>query len=292
MSSIPVVAFLGPLGTYTHQATLERFEKVKGQVTFEACGSIKETYDRVKKGEARFGLLPWENSIQGQVKDTYDALQDENGFGKTVLVGGEYTFGIDHCLLVKKGVAMEEITRVMSHEQALGQCKDWLKRHVPKAELVKVASTAGAAKLISSREEAAICSRICVDLYGGLEVIAQGIQDEDNNKTRFMVVLTKNRSQGGEEDDDDRLKIGRSKGVAEGEFRALIRVTVSTKDDNNDNDNNPLMTKLHRILSSAARILRIDRRGNLYFFEIAAGNSSTLSETCAQIDGVLLGQWI
>lgn len=78
---------------------------------------IIETFERVKNGEARFGLLPWENSIQGQVKDTYEALQDDDGFGKRVFVGGEYTFGIDHCLLVKKGVAVEEIKRVMSHEQ-------------------------------------------------------------------------------------------------------------------------------------------------------------------------------
>lgn len=64
--------------------------------------------------------------------------------------------------------------------QALGQCQRWLKEHAPDAELIKVASTAGAAKMISSREEAAICSRICVDLYDGLAVIAEGLQDENS----------------------------------------------------------------------------------------------------------------
>ncbi|KAF8480649.1 Prephenate dehydratase-domain-containing protein [Gautieria morchelliformis] len=89
---------------------------------------------------------------------------------------------------------MEDVRRVMSHEQALGQCKGYLEQHVPGAALVRVASTAGAAQMLAASDsrctDAAVCSKICANIYEGLDVLAEGIQDENSNSTRFMVMAT------------------------------------------------------------------------------------------------------
>lgn len=122
------------------------------------------------------GVVPQENSTFGSVIETCNALRGSHpGF-----VRGEVLLKIDHCLLVRKGVKLDEIRKVMSHEQALGQCQEFLATHLPLATLEKSTSTAAAARALLDNppECAAICSQICATLFQGLEVLHQGIQGE------------------------------------------------------------------------------------------------------------------
>ncbi|ESK92214.1 prephenate dehydratase [Moniliophthora roreri MCA 2997] len=175
------VAFLGPLGTYSHQVAYEQF---KDLVEYREKGSISAVFESL--GEVDFGIIPQENTIFGPVVETYDALRHiQDGF-----ICGEATLEVQHCLVVREGVRLSEIECVMSHEQALGQCRGFIANNLPHAATRKMASTAAAAKalLSSPANHAAICSKICIKMFEGLEVLHEGIQDEHSNYTRFYII--------------------------------------------------------------------------------------------------------
>ncbi|KAL0577336.1 prephenate dehydratase [Marasmius crinis-equi] len=182
----PTVAFLGPLGTYSHQASYEQFHDT---VEFIEKGKIADVFDAL--GETDFGVIPQENTIFGPVVETYDALRGvESGF-----IRGEIALKVQHCLIVRKGVKISDIDCVMSHEQALGQCRGFLAKYLPGAATMKMTSTAAAAEVVantSGSTRAAICSKICLKMFQGLELLEEGIQDEKSNYTRFYV-MAKNR---------------------------------------------------------------------------------------------------
>lgn len=145
------------------------------------------------------GVVPQENTIFGNVVETYDILRQSRA-GERVFVVGEVTLQVQHCLLVREGVKLEQIDKVLSHEQvsqnkhdfqdltvdyqALGQCKGFLSKYLPSASLVKTPSTASAAKDVLSSSSspycAAICSKLCATLFTGLEVLHEGVQDENS----------------------------------------------------------------------------------------------------------------
>jgi len=186
---LPRVAFLGPCGTYTHQAAYNRFSSA---VAYEAKDSIAGACEALSP-KIPFAVVPKENSIFGIVVETYD-LQRSKDFGSKVFIRDEITLQVQHCLLVRKGVCLEDITRVLSHEQALGQCSQFLSERLPESKTVKTPSTAYAASLLLEDEyglnSAAICSRICVNLYEGLDMLYEGIQNEKSNFTNFWVLAT------------------------------------------------------------------------------------------------------
>nr|GAT61237.1 predicted protein [Mycena chlorophos] len=187
-----IVAFLGPLGTYSHQAAHERFGD---SVKYHECSTITGVFHAIASSSAHVGAIPQENSLFGSVTETYDALRRE--VAAPGFVVGETILSVQHCLLVPQGVEASQIRRIKSHEQALGQCAAFLAREFPGAVLEKVSSTAGAAETISrdsttTRDCAAICSRMCVDVFEGLEVLFESIQDAQNNFTRFYL-LSKSR---------------------------------------------------------------------------------------------------
>ncbi|EDR15630.1 uncharacterized protein LACBIDRAFT_300746 [Laccaria bicolor S238N-H82] len=176
------VAFLGPLGTYTHEAAYKRFAD---HAQYLERKTIADVFSSLSPS-VPLGVVPQENSTFGSVIETCNALRGSHpGF-----VRGEVLLKIDHCLLVRKGVKLDEIRKVMSHEQALGQCQEFLATHLPLATLEKSTSTAAAARALLDNppECAAICSQICATLFQGLEVLHQGIQGETMNFTRFYVV--------------------------------------------------------------------------------------------------------
>ncbi|KZV77038.1 PDT-domain-containing protein [Peniophora sp. CONT] len=184
---LPKLAFLGPIGTYSHQAAYERFGDA---VSYEARSTIADAFRSVDESFS-LALLPQENSIFGSVVETYDLLRDPS-LGHTVWIRGDVVLPVQHSLVVRSGTRLSDIRRVFSHEQALGQCVRFLDAHLPGVKKEAVPSTAGAAETLSKdedmRDAAAICSKFCTKLFPGLEALHEGIQNESHNFTRFYVL--------------------------------------------------------------------------------------------------------
>jgi len=183
------LAFLGPKGTYSHQAAYDRFGET---VRYVGKTAIADVYESVRSGECPIGLIPQENSIHGIVIEVYDILKLLD-FGKDVFVRGEVTINIHHCLITRKGVALEEVRRVLSHEQALGQCSQFIRNHLKDAVLVKTSSTVAAVEALLNEEHeglssAAIASSACERWFDGIQILQKGIQDETSNFTRFYIL--------------------------------------------------------------------------------------------------------
>ncbi|RDX52048.1 PDT-domain-containing protein [Lentinus brumalis] len=186
----PGLAFLGPPGSYSHQCAVERFED---SVWYAAQSAITDVFHAVS-AEVPFAVIPQENSTYGSVVDTYDSLRSPEA-GQSVFVRGELTLSVKHCLVVRSGVKLEDVQRVMSHEQALGQCSRFLSEHLPGVTRTKVPSTSAAASAVlccgegtDEPESAAICSAHCANLFDGLEILRHDIQDEASNTTRFYIL--------------------------------------------------------------------------------------------------------
>ena len=180
------IGFQGIAGAYSEQALLKHFGEGVESVGFE---SFDEVYDAVLSGAVEYGMVPVENTIAGTVVENVDLL-----LSKDVQIIAEAFLPIHHQLLVKSGVELGDVKRAISHPHALRQCKGFLKSHGIKAE--PVYDTAGAAKMLSEMEDgsdvAAIASSLCESKYG-LSVMGRDIETNDNNTTRFFVVVKNGR---------------------------------------------------------------------------------------------------
>ena len=173
------ISYLGPEATFTHQAAIERFGLSLHYVPEE---SIEDVFMDVEQDRADFGVVPIENSIEGVVHYTLDMFVNSS-----VKIVSEIYIDIKHNLL-SKAQSLEEIKAIYSHPNALGQCKGWLKKHLPNVPLFETVSTAKAAKIAErDRSAAAIASLAASEIYG-LNVLASGIEDKTNNTTRFLVI--------------------------------------------------------------------------------------------------------
>ena len=144
---------------------------------------FEDVFEAVNKGEAKFGIIPVENSTAGSVHESYDLIMKYRFY-----VVGAYDLKIEHCLCAKPDTKYEDITDVYSHPQALSQCKNFLKNF--NFTGINYTNTASAAKLVSDSEKdniAAICSVDAAKKYG-LNVIKRNIQNNNNNRTRFIVI--------------------------------------------------------------------------------------------------------
>jgi chorismate mutase / prephenate dehydratase len=172
------VAFLGPAYTYSHLATLHRFSHSVDPIP---VGSIAAVFEEVVRGQSDFGVVPVENSTDGRIADTLDMFTRLR-----VRICGEVPLRIHHSLLGRG--ARADIVEVQSKPQALSQCRNWLARHMPGAQLVEVASTVTAAQTARDRPGiAAIASAQAGAMYG-LDVLAENIEDNQSNVTRFFVI--------------------------------------------------------------------------------------------------------
>lgn len=173
------VAFLGPLATFTHVATMQQFG-LSAQLVPQK--SIPAVFDEVLRGRAHYGVVPVENSNEGIVSHTLDMFMDSD-----LKINAEILLEISHDLLSRSG-ELSQVRKVVSHPQALAQCRAWLEENLPDLPLVDVASTALAAQLVAEDETAAaIASEQAGNLYG-LKVVKRKIEDNPNNFTRFLVI--------------------------------------------------------------------------------------------------------
>lgn len=174
------VAYLGPEGTYSHAALLKFFGHNQDCIPVDVIPAI---FSQVDSGACGYGLVPVENSTEGSVTQTLDCFANHD-----VEICGEVMLRIQHCLMVKPGVGGNEIQRIVSHQQSLGQCRNWLEDNFPSTLKISVFSNAEAAKIAASEQgTAAIAGRTAAAIYG-LDVLQENIEDVHDNTTRFAII--------------------------------------------------------------------------------------------------------
>jgi chorismate mutase/prephenate dehydratase len=172
------VAFLGPLYSYSHLAALHGFGS---SVEFEPVGSIAAVFEEVNRGHSDFGLVPIENSTDGRIADTLDMFTR-----LPVRICGEVELRIHHALLGK--CPRTEVKEVYSKPQALSQCRNWVAKHLPGARTIEVTSTSTAAQLAREKPGAAAIASLQAGVHYELDVLAERIEDDPDNTTRFAVI--------------------------------------------------------------------------------------------------------
>ncbi|WP_035384359.1 prephenate dehydratase [Ferriphaselus sp. R-1] len=172
------VAYLGPTGSFSEAATYKRFGHGGRNVP---CGTIDEVFRKVESGEARYGVVPVENSTEGAVGRTLDLLLQS-----TLKLCGEIPLQVHQCLMSTS--PRNAIRRVYSHPQSLGQCQGWLNANLPNVERIAVASNSEAARMAGQEVgSAAIAGRQAAELFG-LTLLDENIEDDPRNTTRFLVI--------------------------------------------------------------------------------------------------------
>lgn len=173
------ISFQGAKGAYSDQACRELYPNAETV----PCTSFDDAFDAVKQGLVDLAVIPIDNTLAGRVADVHHLLPTSG-----LHIIGEHFLPIHHCLLGVKGADLQNLTHVHSHVHALPQCRKFIKKH----DLTPVvhADTAGSAAEIADRgdfTQAAIASSLAAEIYG-LDILAQGIEDDGSNKTRFIVL--------------------------------------------------------------------------------------------------------
>ncbi|UTF60761.1 prephenate dehydratase [Gilvimarinus sp. DA14] len=176
------VAYLGPEGTFTQQAALKHFGQSAVALPFSA---IDEVFREVEAGAVNYGVVPVENSTEGVVSHTLD-----NFMGSNLKICGEVELRVHHNLVVSSVTNVNSISRIYSHGQSLAQCRKWLDSHYPKAERIAVSSNAEAARRLKGEwNAAAIAPAKAAEIYE-LNILAEKIEDQPDNSTRFLIIGT------------------------------------------------------------------------------------------------------
>ena len=187
-SNIDKIIFLGPEGTYCEQAK-NKFLGVISQYDFKQVpfSTVKSILQHLDENENAAGIIPIENSIEGIVRETMDNLL--NISDSNLQITAETVIPVDHCL-VSTSKSIKDIKRIISHPQALAQCQKFIEKTFnTKIEQIEKASTGKAAKELLELDEsyAAIANKRTAELFG-LNILAKNINDEKDNKTRFVLV--------------------------------------------------------------------------------------------------------
>jgi chorismate mutase/prephenate dehydratase len=174
------IAYLGPEGTWTHQAAIKKFGH---SVAYSAQPNFAEVFDQVSRRKADYGVVPIENSTEGAVSHTLDLFVDS-----TLQICAQILLRIENGLMA--AIPREEIRTLYSHPQVFGQCRSWILQNFPDADLVEVSSTTRAAEIARDKAgegAAAMGGKLAAELHG-LTMLEECIQDRATNTTRFLVI--------------------------------------------------------------------------------------------------------
>lgn len=174
--------YLGPEGTFTHEALLASAERPGLELV--ALPTIYETVMAVHEGSVERGLVPIENSMEGSVNATLDALAMET---EDVTIVGEVVHPVRHCLIARTEIELSEVDAVVSHPQATAQCARFLRARLPQARVLAGSSTADAVRLVAEHDGswAALGNRLAAERYG-CQILRAGVEDVPGNETRFV----------------------------------------------------------------------------------------------------------
>ncbi len=173
------IGFLGPLGTFTHQACIRKFGS---SLPFKPFKTIQDVFKSVEDGECDYGVVPVENSTEGSVNNTLDMFVES-----TVHICSEISIPIQHNLM-SMSTDLSKIKKLYSHPQIFGQCRQWILGNMPGADLIEVSSSSKAVQMAAEDKQAgAIGSDLSAQLYK-LKTIVRSIQDRSTNVTRFAIL--------------------------------------------------------------------------------------------------------
>ena len=179
MSQKLKIAFQGEPGANSHIAIVEAYPDAEPL----PCPTFEDALAAISSGEADLGMIPIENSVAGRVADIHHLLPASG-----LYIVGEWFLPVHHQLMAPKGTKLADIKTVESHVHALGQCRNIIRKLGIKP--IVAGDTAGAARLIAERgnkANAAIASKLAAEIYG-LDILAEDVEDEDHNTTRFVVL--------------------------------------------------------------------------------------------------------
>lgn len=174
------VAYLGPEGTWTHQAAIKKFGH---SITYSSQANFADVFDQVARRKVHYGVVPIENSTEGAISHTLDLFVDS-----PLQICAQVMLRIENGLM--SAVPREEIKTLYSHPQVFGQCKNWILRNFPEAGLIEVSSTTKAAALAKANAHegaAALGGKLAAQL-NELDMLEESIQDSATNTTRFLVI--------------------------------------------------------------------------------------------------------
>jgi len=173
------VAFLGPIGTYSYQAATSISSKGVSLVPYK---TLYDVFEAIKIGKIDAGVVPAENTTEGTIRETLDYLVDFD-----LRTNSSTIVDVHHCLLSNED-SLDKVTKVISHPQALAQCRKWLRKNIPQAEIEGGASTLAAVKDTTLRSGVAVLApKIAAKKYG-LTILARNIEDNHENITKFYVI--------------------------------------------------------------------------------------------------------
>ncbi len=173
-----MIAYLGPEASNTHAASLKKFG---ASVDYHAMATVSDIFTAVEKGETDYAVIPIENSTEGSVREALDSFVESE-----LKIVAQIYLEINHALISNS--PLEGIERVYSKDQALAQCRHWLQRHLPHAQLVDAPSTSRAVQLAKQEKgTAAVAGELAAEHYG-VPIVQRNIQDKADNTTRFFVI--------------------------------------------------------------------------------------------------------
>jgi prephenate dehydratase len=182
-AALPRVGYLGPEGTFSEEALLASASA--GAVEPVPLASIYEAVTRLRGGELEWAIVPIENALDGSVSVTLDLLADDAGELEIV---AEALLRVSHSLIAAAPLALSEVDTVLSHPQVPGQCERFLRSELAHARILPASSTAEAVRTVvgdGQRGHAALGTLLAAQIYGGT-VIREGVQDSEDNETRFV----------------------------------------------------------------------------------------------------------